>query len=97
MLTPEEYAAKRQARYDRLIAAAERAERESDSARKESDRIASFIPLGQPILVGHHSEGHHRRALETIRNKARKGYELYKQAEEYRSRAASVESNNALR
>ncbi len=96
MLTKEEYEEKRQARYDRLINAANRASAESEAAHNESDRISSQIPLGQPILVGHHSEGRHRRALETIRNKARKGYELAKKAEEYRSRAASVEANEAI-
>jgi len=96
MLTQQEYEAKREVRYNRLLAAAERAEHESEAARNESNRIASFIPLGQPILVGHHSEKRHRRALETIRNKARKGYELAKQAEEYRSRAASVEANTSI-
>jgi len=96
MLTREEYEAKRQRRYERLLAAAQKAETESEAARRESDRISSFIPLGQPILIGHHSEKRHRRDLETIRNKARKGYELAKKAEEYRSRAASVEANEAI-
>ena len=96
MLTQEEYEAKRQARYERLIAAAERADREGDAARKESDRISSFIPPGQPILIGHHSEKRHRRDLETIRNKARKGYELHQKAAEYRSRAESTQSNDAI-
>ena len=96
MYTKDEYEAKRNARYQRLLDASHRAEQESQSARNESDRISSFIPLGQPILVGHHSEGRHRRALETIRNKARKGYELHQKAEEYKSRAASIENNDAI-
>ena len=96
MLTREEYEAKRTARYNRLLDAAARAERESEAARAESKRISDQIPFGQPILVGHHSEGRHRRALETIRNKARKGFELMQAAEEYRSRAASIEANTAI-
>ena len=43
MLTQQEYEAKREVRYNRLLAAAERAEHESEAARNESNRIASFI------------------------------------------------------
>lgn len=32
----------------------------------------SGIPLGQPILVGHHSERRHRRHLERIESRVRK-------------------------
>lgn len=34
------------------------------------------IPMGQPILVGHHSEKRHRRDLERHDRKMRKGFEL---------------------
>mgnify|MGYP007071574054 CR=1 FL=1 len=96
MLSQEEYEARRQKRYDHLLEAARKAERESQAAHTQSDAISSMIPLGQPILVGHYSEARHRRALETIRSKARKGYELAKLADEYRSRAASIEANTAI-
>src|SRR5690242_2661373 len=95
-MTREAYEAKRAARYERLLNAADRADREGKAYRDESDRIASFIPLGQPILVGHHSEGRHRRDLERIRSKARKGWELYEKAEYYRERAAAMENNHAI-
>lgn len=37
--------------------------------------IGSMIPFGQPILVGHHSEGRHRRDLAKIETNMRKGIE----------------------
>lgn len=96
MLTREEYEEKRQARYDRLLAAASKAQKESNAAREESDRTSSFIPLGQPILVGHYSEGRDRRYRERIRNKMRKGYELAQKAEYYRQRATATQDNDAI-
>lgn len=96
MLTKEQYEEKRQARYDRLLAAAERAERESTAAYKLSDQMASVIPMGQPILIGHYSEKRDRRYRERIHNKMRKGYELHQKAEYYKERAASVEHCNAI-
>lgn len=96
MLTIEEYESKRQARYERLLKAAERAASESSSAQSQARAMADIIPFGQPILVGHHSEKRDRNYRERINNKFRKGYELAKKAEELRSRAASVEANNAI-
>lgn len=47
-------------RHDR---AADRALAERDSAEETFRRIGDMIPVGQPILVGHHSERRHRRDL----------------------------------
>jgi hypothetical protein len=96
MLTKEEYEAKRTARYERLLAAAEKAEREGQSRRDHAHQMAECIPFGQPILVGHYSEGRDRNFRARIDNNFRKGYELAKQAEEYRSRAASIEANTSI-
>ena len=96
MLTQEQYEAKRQARYERLMAAAERAERESQASYKRSNDMASVIPMGQPILVGHYSEGRDRRYRDRIHNKMRKGWELAQKAETLRERAAAVENCNAI-
>jgi hypothetical protein len=96
MLTREEYESKRQARYDRLIAAGDKAQAEGENARRQSDEMASVIPMGQPILVGHHSEGWDRRYRERIHAKMRKGWELQQKADYYRQRAASAEKNDAI-
>ena len=89
MLTQEEYDAKRQARYDRLLAAAEKAQQDSDAALRRADQMASVIPFGQPILVGHYSERRDRNYRERIHNTFRKGYDLYKYAQELKERAGS--------
>jgi len=96
MLTIEEYEAKREARYQRLINAAERAQREGEASQNQARAMADVIPFGQPILVGHHSEKRDRNYRASIHNKFRKGFELAKKAEEYKSRAANMEANDAI-
>jgi len=95
-MTPEEYAAKREARYNRLIAAAEKAEKESTAAWNQARSMAEVIPFGQPILVGHHSERRDRNYRARIESKHRKGYELHQRAEELKSRAEAMQNNNAI-
>jgi len=75
-----------------LIRAAERAERMSKAMHASADSMASVIPFGQPILVGHHSEHRDRRYRERIHNKMRRAIELSKHAERLRGAAASVGS-----
>lgn len=96
MMTQAEYDAKRDARYERLVASANRAAQQSEQAWNASNKIASVIPLGQPIMVGHYSEKRHRRAIAQIQSKARKGYELYKQSQELKSRADAASNNGAI-
>ncbi len=56
----------------------------------------SGIPMGQPILIGHHSERKHRKHLERIEKKVRSGYEAQKKAEYLESRLESIESRKAI-
>lgn len=56
----------------------------------------SGIPMGQPILVGHHSERRHRRHLEKIEEKVRKGYESAKEASRLEDKLHAQESRKAI-
>jgi hypothetical protein len=96
MYTQEEYNQRRQDRLERLQAAADKAATESAATWKQASLMASVIPFGQPILVGHHSEQRDRNYRARIESKHRKGYELYQKAEYYRERAQGVESNTAI-
>lgn len=84
-----------------LVARAEdRADRFSDysssrandarMAKNAVDRIADGIPMGQPILVGHHSERHARRDAERIENGMRKAVKMWETAEYWKYRAAGA-------
>lgn len=50
-------------RQERARARADKLERAADSKFAAARAAVEHIPLGQPILVGHHSERHHRRDL----------------------------------
>lgn len=95
-MTPDEYAAKREARYHRLLAAADRAETDGSARLAQANQMASVIPFGQPILVGHYSEKADRRYRERIHNKMRRGYELHQHAQELRRRAEASQRNRAI-
>jgi len=62
------------------------AERASDAVRKLSDGI----PLGQPILVGHHSERHARKDAARIENGMRHAVKMWETAGYWTDRAASA-------
>jgi hypothetical protein len=87
---------------ERAAARAERFEGYSESNAKQAasahqaarDSVAG-IPMGQPILVGHHSEGRHRRALARNDTNMRKAIETGYRADSWERRAAAAEANAA--
>jgi hypothetical protein len=71
-------------------------ERRTDDAHRAHQAvtaIADNIPLGQPILVGHHSERHARRDAERIENGMRRAVRLWDTAQYWKYRAASAIRN----
>jgi len=91
------YEQKKQAKIERLTARAEK-KREFANANDLSlfGEEKSGIPLGQPILVGHHSERKHRAHLARIENKVRKGYEAAEYADELEKRVENIENRTAI-
>jgi hypothetical protein len=87
---------RRQNRIQRLRERAERKRREGEIRLKRADEIASFIPPGQPIMVGHHSEKRHRKDLERIHGSMRKGFDLIEASNRLERRADSAECNGAI-
>ena len=77
--------AKRKA--ERLQGAAINAENKSTGYWKASSEGSEFLALGQPILVGHHSEKRHRALIERNHSRMDKSVEESKKAEDYASRA----------
>lgn len=69
---------------------AESRDQKSDAAFNAARAIADRIPFGQPILVGHHSEGRARRDAARIDNGMRKGVESMKAAERHRGVASTL-------
>ena len=65
-------------------------DRKADIARAGADSIANMIPMGQPILVGHHSERRHRKDIARIESGMRQTIEHGRTADEQRSRAENI-------
>ena len=90
MTTPNAYEEKQERKRERLLARADKADAEAQSRFKTAQSMASVIPFGQPILVGHHSEKRDRNYRARIDGNYRKSFEANNNAKELRSRAASV-------
>ena len=82
---------------DRAEQRAERFEEYSEKRAADADRahkavaaIADNIPLGQPILVGHHSERHARRDAEKIETGMRRAVKMWETSKYWEDRAAGA-------
>lgn len=90
------YEEKRLYKIARAEELAAKAEKESDQRYKAAKQISDFIPFGQPILVGHHSEGRHRRDLNRINTNMQKSVEADEKAKYYTDKAARLENNYTI-
>lgn len=80
-------------RAERFADYADKRGEEAEAARQAVHRIADNIPLGQPILVGHHSERHARKDAERIRDGMKKAISLWKTSQYWEDRAKSAISH----
>ncbi|MCD9492600.1 DUF3560 domain-containing protein [Photobacterium phosphoreum] len=78
---------------ERLESRAEKASQQSNSYYLSSKNLADMIPFGQPILVGHHSEGKARRHADKIFNDMGKSVAAGKKAEYLENKAANLGKN----
>ena len=85
-----EYEQKIEARKERYRALAEKSRARANELITRASSMASIIPFGQPILVGHHSEGRDRRYRARIGQAMSKGSDLLKKADYYARRAEST-------
>lgn len=90
------YFEKKAARIDRLQNLAAKNADLSNLSYDRAKQLGDMIPSGQPILVGHHSEGRHRRHIQKIDNAMRASVEASNKAEYYRERLEAAESNTAI-
>ena len=65
-------------------------ERDAHAARARVETIAGAIPLGQPILVGHHSEKRARRDARRIESGMRLAVDMWSRKEYWERRAAGA-------
>ena len=70
---------------------AESAQNRAENRLRAADSAVEGIPMGQPILVGHHSEKRHRRALDRCHNNMSKAFEERTKAENHASKAKGLQ------
>lgn len=83
-------ASRAEERAERFSGYTESRTRDAEQAARTVESISSGIPLGQPILVGHHSERRARKDQERIENGMRKAVKMWETAEYWKDRAAGV-------
>lgn len=91
-----EYQERKKARAERFRSYAENARTRAVQAYERSKRIGDCIPMGQPILVGHHSERRHRADLKRIENGMQTALKEDRKAEYWERRAEAVLDSNAI-
>lgn len=67
--------------------------RDAESAQKAVAQIADGIPMGQPILIGHHSDRRARKDAERIESGMRRAVKMWDQASYWQDRAAGALRN----
>jgi hypothetical protein len=92
----KEFNAKRESKISKYKELAEKNINLANSFEKKAKSIQSAIPLGQPILVGHHSERRHRNDLKRIDNTYQKCFDSLNKAKYYKQKALNTQSNNAV-
>ncbi len=74
----------------------EQAEQRSQVHYENQRKISSAIPMGQPILIGHHSEKRHRNDLKKIDNEMRKSIQESEKADYYRNKIDNIDNSKAI-
>jgi Domain of unknown function (DUF3560) len=71
-------------------------EQEAETLYNSAKELASIMPMGQPILIGHHSERRDRNYRDIIHNKFGKSFEKSEKAVYYKNKAESIEQNDVI-
>ena len=77
-------------RADRFSDYSEKRASDAQRASAAVEAITEHIPMGQPILIGHHSERHARKDAERIQNGMRKTVQMWETAKYWEQRAAGA-------
>jgi hypothetical protein len=84
-------------RRDALEAKADRRRQEGDLAHDKAKQIMDTIPLGQPILVGHHSERRMRKDIDRIQSGIGRAVESWRAADAATAAAAASRRHESFR
>lgn len=82
-------------RAERFEQYSKNAEKRGEEAQDQAQEMAGGIPLGQPILVGHHSERKARKMAERIEGTISRAVDEFKKTDYWRNRARRVVAHEA--
>lgn len=85
-----DYERRQEERKQRYLDKADDLRTEAERLHESAREMGSIIPFGQPILIGHHSEGRDRRYRARINSRYEKSFEANKLADDYVYKAAGV-------
>lgn len=84
------YEAKQEARRQRYLERSQDAAAESDRRYTAFRQVVDRIPMGQPLLIGHHSERGHRADLKRMDTHMRASVDASNKAKHYERKAEAV-------
>ena len=92
----QDFENRKEEKKERYTNLAEKNSKLSDSTFSHARKMASVIPFGQPILVGHHSEKADRNFRKRIDNNFRKSIEQQDKADYYTDKAKNYGSGGIM-
>ena len=84
------YKIKQAEKLARYLQNRDKAYQESLTSYEYSSKISNMIPLGQPVLIGHHSEKRHRRDIDRMRNLMTKSILLSEKGDYYSKKVQCI-------
>lgn len=92
----ERYNQRKERRIERYDALAKKHEKEHRQTYEQARSMASVIPFGQPILIGHHSETRDRNYRSKIQKKFAKSFEHKDKSEYYAQKSQTAKNNHSI-
>ncbi len=87
---------RKQNRIDYAQAKAAKNDQLAEQLYKSAKQMADFIPFGQPILIGHHSEKRDRNFRKKIHNQFGQSFQAEEKARHYEHKAETIENSTAI-
>jgi len=77
---------------------AESRDKKANQENRAGHELSDNIPMGQPVLIGHHSQKRHEKDLNRIHSHGLKSYEHSKMADHHREKAENLKRqlNNTI-
>jgi hypothetical protein len=91
-----DYAERKEERIDRLTGAVQALNKESQSAADRAEKLSERFYMGQPIIVGHHSEKSARSDQSKMWAATARSFDLADKAAEIAAKAEAAENNRAI-